>query len=179
MDLLDKQHLIASRGDQLQAAHTPASQGKQSQMSVDVALEANAQLAKSSQPGMGALDHPTMAAQPVIAFNPPTGDAVLDAMTPQMRPTSRMVVALVGVQFCRPALRSTSTAPDAWLRVNQLLEDNRIVTIGSRDAEHQRDAPAVRDQMAFAAELASVRGIRPGVRAPGGWARWPRQHWRG
>ena len=137
-------------------------------MSVDVALEADAQLAKGSQPSMGALDHPTMAPQPIIAFNAPTGDAVLDAMTPQMRPTARVVVALVGMQFCRPALRSTATAPNGWQRVNQLLENNRIVTIGTSDAEHHRDAPAVRDQKALAAELASVRGIRPGVRAPRG-----------
>lgn len=42
--------------------------------------------------------------------------------------------------------------------------------VGARDAEDQRDALAVRDDVALAAELASVRRVGPGVLAPLGLA---------
>ena len=56
--------------------------------------------------------------------------------------------------------------------IDQRLEDHRIVAMDPCDAEHQRDALAIRDEVAPAAEFALVRGIRPCVRAPGGWERW-------
>jgi hypothetical protein len=46
-------------------------------MNVNAALKASAQLAESSQLGMGAFDHPAMTLEPVIAFDAFAGNAVL------------------------------------------------------------------------------------------------------
>jgi hypothetical protein len=47
------------------------------------------------------------------------------------------------------------------------------VPVGAGDTEHQRDAFAIRDEVALAAEFAAVGGIGPVCGPPGGWGRWP------
>lgn len=47
------------------------------------------------------------------------------------------------------------------------------MAVGTGDAKDQRDALAVRDDVAFAARFSPVCGVGPRVWPPGGWARWP------
>ena len=137
-------------------------------MNVNTTLEAGAQLAEGSQPGVSALDHPAVTPQPIIALDALAGDAILDASTLEMSMASRVVVTFVRMQFHRPPARPAPLATHRRHSVDQLLEDHRIVTIGPGDAEDQRDALAVRDEVALAAEFAPVRRVGPGVRAPRG-----------
>lgn len=137
-------------------------------MNVDATLEAGTQLAKGSQPGMSALDHPAMASEAVIALDAPTSDTVFNAATLEVRTASGEVVALVRMQLGGPAARPAWLASDRRQGIDQLFEDHRIVAIGPGHAEHQWDALAVRDEMAFASEFPSVRRIGPCVRTPRG-----------
>lgn len=139
-------------------------------MNIDAALKAGAQLAEGCEPGVRALDDPAVAAEPIIAFNSFAGDAFLDTAAFEMNAAARVVVSLVRMQLDRPAAWSAWLATHRWQGVDQFFEDHRILTVGPGDAEHRRDALAVRDEMALAAEFASVRGIGTCVRTPRGLA---------
>ena len=137
-------------------------------MNVDAALKARTQLAEGSQPRVSSLDQPAVAPEPVIALNTSAGDAILDTAAREVRAAARKVVDLVGMQLCGPAARPARLAAHGRQGVYQLLEDHRIMAVGPGDAEHQRDALAIRDEVALAAEFAPVRGVGPCVRAPRG-----------
>lgn len=66
-------------------------------MDIDPALEANAQLAHTREPGMGTLDHPAMTSQTVIALDPLAGDARDYAPLPEMIAAAVNVVGLVSM----------------------------------------------------------------------------------
>jgi hypothetical protein len=72
------------------------------------------------------------------------------------------------MQFGRPSQWPAALAAHVWQRIHQLFEDHRIVTVGSSNAEDQRDALAVREEVALAAEFAPVRGVGACVRTPRG-----------
>jgi hypothetical protein len=133
-------------------------------MSLDAALEAHSQLAKCCQPGMCSLDHPGVAPEPVIALDAPAGDTVLNATALGMVAAPMEVVALVDVQALGPASWPARQAPYSGQVVDELFEDDRVVPVGSRDAEHQRDACSVGHDVAFAAELAAVGRVGARVR---------------
>ncbi len=137
-------------------------------MNINATLEAGTQFAEGSQPGVSALDDPAVATEPIIALDASAGDAILDASALEMSTASRVVVTLVRMQFARPAARPSSLAAHRRQGVDQFVEDHRIVTVGPSDAEDQRDALAVRDEVALAAKLAPVGGVGPRVRAPRG-----------
>ncbi len=143
-------------------------------MNVDATLESGTQLAKGSQPGVSTFDHPAVAPEPIIALDASAGDAIFDASALELSTASRVVVALVRMQLPRPPPRPARLTTHRRQGVDQFLEDHRIVAVGARDTEDQRDALGVRDEVALAAELAPVRGLGPVCGPPGGWARWPR-----
>lgn len=74
---------------------------------------------------------------------------------------------LVGVQLVGPTAWSAWLARDPRYGIHEFFECHRVVPVGPRDAEHQRDALPVRDEMAFAAELAFVCRVGPGYEPPG------------
>lgn len=139
-------------------------------MNVNAALEASAQLAEGCEPRVCALDDPAMATKPIIALDAFASDAVLDTAAFEMSTAARVVISLVRMQLAGPAAWPAWLATHRWQGVNQRIEDHRIVTVGASDTEHQRDALAVRDEVALAAKFASVRGIGARVRAPRGLA---------
>lgn len=128
-------------------------------MNVDAPLEASAQLAEGGQPGVCALDDPAMAPKSVVALNAFAGDAVLDATSLEVRVASRVVVTLVRMQLAGPATWPATLARHRWQGVDQLVENYRVMPIGPGNAEHHRDALAVRDEVAFAAQFSPVRGV--------------------
>ena len=137
-------------------------------MSLDAALEAHTQLAKCRQPGMRSLHHPAMTPEPVIALDAPASNAILNPTALEMLTTAMEVVSLVGMQPLRPTSWPARQASDSRQVVDELFEDDRVVPVGSRDAEHQRDASSVGHDVALAAELAPVSGVGARVRAPRG-----------
>lgn len=70
----------------------------------------------------------------------------------------------------RSSLGLTATAAHPWQGIAQWLEHYRVMPIGARDAKDQRDALAVRGDVALADELAPVRKVGAGVSVPRGIA---------
>lgn len=137
-------------------------------MGVDAAFEADTQLAEGGNPGVSSLDHPTMAAQAIIALNTFTCDSHFDATVTQMRSAALVVIAFVGMQLVRPAARLANAPWHRWQCVDEFFEDDRVVPVRTGHAEHHRDAVAIRDDVTFAAEFAPVCWVGPCERAPRG-----------
>ena len=122
-------------------------------MNVNAALKAGTQLAEGCQPSVGALNYPPMASESVIALDASAGDTILNTAALEVSATPGEVVALVRMQLGRPSARPARLAAHGSQGVYQLLENHRIMAVGPGDAEHQRDALAVRDEVALARNL--------------------------
>ncbi|SFD61249.1 LysR substrate binding domain-containing protein, partial [Paracidovorax konjaci] len=91
-------------------ANDAASQRKQRDMNIDATFEASAQLAEGSQPSVGALHHPAMTPEPVIALDTTPGNTRRDAQLAQVGSATRKVIALVGMQLVGPTSGPATTA---------------------------------------------------------------------
>ncbi len=147
-------------------------------MNIETPFEANSKLAESGEPGMCALDDPTMPSQPFATFDTTPGDTGLDAALFQITSTTRKVIPFVSVQFGRPLARLTIQPRYGRNGIQRGLECHRIVPVGSRDRDSQRDAACIYDDVSFRSELAAVRRVGAGFLAPGGWRRWLHRGWR-
>jgi hypothetical protein len=73
------------------------------------------------------------------------------------------------VEFGRTFARSPRPAAwsdDWWDRVDEREQLRRIVGVGRREANRQRDAGAIHDQVVLGARLAAVNGVRASLLAP-------------
>jgi hypothetical protein len=137
-------------------------------MGLKAALEANAEFAEGGKPGMRTLNDPAMPAESIVALDASASNPILDAAALEVFPATRIVIAFVRVQLVRQAPGPATSARNRGQRIDQLLEDHRVMPVGAGDTEHQRDALPVRDEVALTAELATVRRVGAGVRAPRG-----------
>lgn len=118
------------------------------------------------QPGEGALHHPAVPAQPLTGVDPRACDSALDAACSQDCLVPARTVALVGVQFRRPAARPAYPAPHRGDGVEQYLQKPRLVAVCRRDQRTERDAVGVDHKMALRARFAAIRWIRAGLGSP-------------
>ena len=120
------------------------------------------------QPRVRTFDHPAMAAELLLRLNAFAGDPRCDSPSAQRSLVLLRRVPLVCVQFVRalagPACR-TSNRPD---RVDRLLKHRRLVDVGGRQEDRERDPLPVDHKMALRALFASIRWILPGFFAPPG-----------
>ncbi|XHO75188.1 hypothetical protein BCC0238_004763 [Burkholderia gladioli] len=116
---------------------------------------------------MRALDNPTMPPQPFAAFDTAAGGTGLDAALPQITSATREVIPFVSVQFAQALAWLTVQAPYRWDGIERGLERHRIVSIGSRDHDGQRNAACIYDDVSFRSELAAIGRVGPGFLAPG------------
>lgn len=137
-------------------------------MGLKRSFEADAQLSEAGEPCMRALDHPSMLTEAVILLDASASDPGNDAAPIQVLPTTREVVALVGVQFVGSASRTAVEARHTRNGVDQCLEYHRIVAIRTRDSHRQRHASPIYNKVTLAAEFASIRWVRPCLFAPRG-----------
>ncbi len=137
-------------------------------MNIEAPLEANSKLAESGEPSVRALDDPTMPSQPFATFDTTPGDTSLDAALSQITSTARKVIPFVSVQFGRPLARLTIQASHGRDGIERGLERHRIVSIGSRDRDGQRNAACIYNDVSFRSELAAIGRVGPGFLAPRG-----------
>ncbi|QNH26129.1 hypothetical protein G4Q83_17185 [Xanthomonas theicola] len=78
-------------------------------MDIDPALEANVQLAHRGEPGMGAIEHPALASQPVVARDARGDAAVLEMAAAAVDVIGRVGVPLAWPTPCTPGLASDVT----------------------------------------------------------------------
>jgi hypothetical protein len=77
---------------------------------------------------------------------------------------ARVVVAFVGVELGRAPAGSTGTSPwpdDGRDRIHQLFKQQRVVGVGGRQANRQRDPGGVDQQVVLGAGLARSTGFAP------------------
>jgi len=139
-------------------------------MNIGPSLVADGQAAEATQPGQGALDHPAMSPQPRARVDALAGDTNLDMATAQRLPTARIIVAFVGVQLGGPLPALAGGTLDRRDRIEQLVEDDRVVAVGSGQERSERDPAAVAHNMALRARhplgLAAIRRVGAGELAP-------------
>ena len=109
---------------------------------------------------MSAFDHPAMAAEPVFALAAFAGDTHFDATLVRVLRAAREVVPLVGVKLVGTGTRVAAQTGHRRYRIDRILQHRRVVPVGAGDAEHQRDAFAIGDGVALAAELAAMTASR-------------------
>lgn len=137
-------------------------------MDIQTPLEADAQFAEASKPGMGSLDHPSVASKSLLTFHAAPGDACRDPSLFQVLPAAGEVVALVRMQFIRAFAGPATQARHCRDCVNRALERDRVMPVGSGDRDRQGDAASVYDEVSFRPEFAAVRWVGAGFRAPRG-----------
>lgn len=117
-------------------------------------------------PGECALDDPAMAPEPLAGIDAFTSDTDLDPAPGECTAARPVVVGLVRVQPVRTPTRPAPGTLNRADRVDQLLKDRRVVAVGWRVDESERDTLPVRSQMPLYTRLSSVRGVGAGVGSP-------------
>lgn len=108
-----------------------------------------------------------MDAELLLRLDAPACDTRRDASIPAGLSTAPEVIALVRVQFVRTVSGpSSSTTLHGRHCIHQALEHRGIMPIRWAHSGHQRNTPAIHDQMMFAPRTSPIGRIRPRFRAP-------------
>jgi hypothetical protein len=127
---------------QLPGADQRTTEMKECGQDVSAVLVADREAPVGQQPGQGAFDLPALSAQPLAGLQPTAGDPRDDAPAAQRPPAGREVVSLVAMQLGWASARPTR--PPSWPddrrdRVDQLLQQQRVMGVGGREPDGQRD----------------------------------------
>ncbi len=98
---------------------------------------------------MGSLDDPAMATELFTGLNAALGDPHLDATLGQRLPTTRIIIAFIGMQLVRSFPRTTPGTPDRLNRIDHCLKELGIVHVGSRQSDRKWNALFFNDQVPF------------------------------
>ena len=156
------------RGKDLQAEER-AGQVQQPLEQVGAPLVAHPQAAATEEPRKTPLDDPPVPPQSLGGVDAAASDARGDAPATQGTTQRGRVVGFIGVEFGRALARTTRLPPWADDRrdgINQRKQLGRVVGIGRRETDRQRDAVPVDDQVVLGARLAAVDRVPAGLLAP-------------
>jgi len=116
------------------------------------------------QPGKGAFNHPTLAAQALFRFNTSSGNAWHDPALAQLAPEGCRRVGFVRMQFGWTTTRPTASASDRWNGIHHALGLGYFVDVRRGRFDRERGAAGVDHKMALRARFAAIRWIRPSAR---------------
>ena len=125
-------------------------------MDVVAAVGADEEAAAVVEPGEGALDDPTVAAEPGAVFGLAAGDDRFDAELPDEAAVPVVVVAAVGDQHRWSTSRAADASSDGRHPVEQLEQLGDVVAVAARERPRERDAAAVYEQVVLAACSATI-----------------------
>ncbi len=134
-----------------------------------LALVAGGEAAEAREPGDRPFDHPAVATEALGRLDALARDADADPTASEVGAAARDVVGFVGVELGRskPWPPRPPARPDNGRdRLDQRLEDARVVQVGRRQADGKWDPLAVHDQVVLGAELPTIGGVPPGGLAP-------------
>ena len=117
-----------------------------------LAFVAYLQTPKAVEPTVRALHHPAMTAQLLAAVHAPSCNAVQNAALSECIAQSLAIVALVRMNFHRPARKRD--------RVNRLDEHLAVGGVGCRVQDRQWQPVSVYHKMALRALFAAIRRVR-------------------
>jgi hypothetical protein len=130
------------------------------------AVGADEQSAAVMEPGEGALDDPSVAAEAGAVLGLAAGDHRLDAATPDKAAVFVVVVAAVGDQCPGSAAWPSDAAADGRHSVEQVEQLGDIVAVAAGQCPGERSAAAVYEQMVLAACSAAIDRAGTRFRAP-------------
>ncbi len=125
-------------------------------MEVGAALVADAEPLEGVQPGEAALDDPALSAQAGAVRDAAAGDPWSDAAGAELAAVDVVVVAAVGQQLPRSAAGPADPSADRRDRVDQGQQLGDVVAVAAGDADGQRQAAGVADQVVLAAGTGAV-----------------------
>ena len=135
-------------------------------MDVGSAFVADAEACEGVQPGEAALDHPALAAQARTVGDAAASDAWSDPALAKLAAVDVVVVAAIGEQLTRLAAWPAAPASDRWDGVDQRDELGDVVAVAAGQADRQRNAAGVDDQVVLGARPAAVDRRRADVVPP-------------
>lgn len=135
-------------------------------MDVRAPLVPDLETPELTDPGPGALDHPSVLSQALTGFHAFAGDSTANPPPAKIPLAPADVVGLVCVHLLRPVPGSAcAAAPHPRDRIEECLEDPAVVDVGGRNQHGERNATPVHNDVALRSRLAPVGGIRPRVLA--------------
>ena len=135
-------------------------------MNVGAPFVAHPEPAELVEPGEGAFDHPAIGAKAAAMLNPPVVDEGQDVAAFQCRSDALGVVCLVGKEDVRSAARPATAALDPGYGVYDGDCRHRIVDIGACQADCERNAAAVRDEVPLRAGFRSISRVSACLGSP-------------
>jgi hypothetical protein len=135
-------------------------------MDVGATLVADGEAAEAGEPGERALDNPTVAPQALGTVDAAPGDARHDPAVAAGPVAGGVVVGLVGVELGGPAPRPPAALSDRPHRIQHRREHAAVVPVGGAQAQAERDAVRVDQEMTLAARTAAIGWVRACLLAP-------------
>src|SRR5688572_16941943 len=139
-------------------------------MNVCPSFVAHLQPLVAIQPRVGPLDHPTIETELLLRLHTLPGNSALDPTLAQRSLVLLRLVALVRMQLVGPFTRSSPWTSDRLDGIEGGFEHRRLVDVGCRQQDRERDSLPVDHKMALRALFAAIRWILPGFFAPPGEA---------
>ena len=147
-------------------ADNGATESQESLMNVGATFVADAQAAELMQPTQGAFHDPACLAQSAAVRSSAPGQLVGDATLLQPAMVGGTAVGAIALHDLRPLARTTDLAPHRGDGCDERLELATVMHIGCRQQDAQRQALGIGAKMMFAARLAAVGRVRPGLKPP-------------
>ena len=135
-------------------------------MDVGAPFVADGQPPVLAEPGEGPFHDPAMPAQALAGVDPFAGDAHADVALRQRPATAWDVVGLVGVQLVGALTPVSVGLFDGGHGIEHLLEDHRLVAVGSGQQFRQWETTAVGENVPFGARFTAIGGVRADEVAP-------------
>lgn len=135
-------------------------------MNVGAPFVAHSEPAKLVEPSEGAFDYPAVDAKAATMLNPAVVDEGPDVATFQLGSDALGVVSLVGKEGVGSATGTATPALDAWNGVYDGDGWYSVVDIGACQADCERNAAAVRDEVPLRAGFRSISRVSACLRSP-------------
>ena len=129
-------------------------------------LKANAKSPKVLQPGKRSFNDPTMATKPFIRFNSTPGNARNYPARNEVPSASRIVIALIGMNFGRTKSRMSNFFCNWRYQIDRGSHSDGIMCIRRRDCCRERNSLLIDHDVVFAAVFPAIRWIRAEDFAP-------------
>jgi hypothetical protein len=119
-----------------------------------------------TEPGEGSLGDPAVAPEVLTALDAPPRDAGHDAARPTGVAGRPRVIGFVGMELRRASAGPAQRPANRRDRIQQGGHGEHVGGVGGAQAQTQRDALALDQDVVLGARLAAVRGVRPCDLAP-------------
>jgi len=141
-------------------------QGHERFMDVVAPIVADAEAAMLMEPTEGPLHHPAVNAQSAAVLGAAFRQHRPDVALTQLLPMPVRIVRAIALHLVRATPGMTNLAGHGRNAVHQRQQLRHIMPIGPRQDERERNPLGVGEQMVFAPQFPSIRGIRPRFRPP-------------